>query len=212
VFFVMLPGCGGKKVTVDTQKNKFSYGVGLNIGNEIRKDSASFDVEALVQGIRDALSDSSKRLMTEQEAMQAITAHQQELMGRRGEENRKQGEVFLEENKKKEGVVTLPSGLQYKVIVAGTGKKPTKDQTVIAHYRGTLIDGREFDSSYRRGQPSTFAVREVIPGWTEALQLMPVGSRWILYIPSKLAYGEMGPPAIGPNATLIFDIQLIGIK
>ena len=210
---LVLPGCGGKKVTVETLKDKFSYSVGLNIGNEIKKDSISFDIDVLVQGIKDAQADSSKRLMTPQEAQQAITAYQQEMMSRRAETNRKEGQVFLEENKKKEGVITLPSGLQYKVVATGTGKPPRRDQTVITQYRGTLIDGKEFDSSYRRGEPATFVVGEVIPGWTEALQLMTVGSRWQLFVPANLAYGEMGrPPVIGPNATLIFEIQLLGIK
>jgi FKBP-type peptidyl-prolyl cis-trans isomerase len=210
---LVLPGCGGKKVSVENQKEKFSYSVGLNIGGEIRKDSVSFDIDALTQGIKDALADSSKRLMTPEQAQQAITAYQKEMMTRRAETNLKEGQAFLEENKKKEGVITLPSGLQYKVITAGDGKTPRKDQTVMTQYRGTLIDGKEFDSSYRRGVPATFVVSEVIPGWTEALQLMPVGSRWMLFVPPGLAYGDMGrPPVIGPNATLIFEIQLLGIK
>ncbi len=123
------------------------------------------------------------------------------------------GDAFLASNKVKPGVVTTPSGLQYKVIVAGTGPKPTANDTVTVHYAGTLINGTEFDSSYKRGQPATFAVNQVIPGWVEALQLMPVGSTWELYIPANLAYGQQGaPPAIGPNETLIFKVQLLGIK
>jgi FKBP-type peptidyl-prolyl cis-trans isomerase FklB len=127
------------------------------------------------------------------------------------ETNMKAGEKFLAENKNNEGVVSLPSGLQYKILKAGDGKKPTVDDKVVCHYRGTLIDGTEFDSSYRRNQPATFAVNKVIKGWTEALQLMPVGSRWQLVIPPQLAYGARGTGGIGPNATLIFDVDLISI-
>ena len=130
-----------------------------------------------------------------------------------GEKNKKEGEIFLETNKKKEGVQTLPSGLQYKVLKAGAGKKPTATDTVTVHYRGTLIDGKEFDSSYRRGKPATFPVNGVIPGWTEALQLMEEGAKWELFIPSNLAYGERSAGGdIGPNATLIFEVELISIE
>ena len=130
-----------------------------------------------------------------------------------GEKNKTEGDAFLAANKAKEGVVTLPSGLQYKIITAGTGPKPTLEQTVVCHYRGTLIDGKEFDSSYKRGQPATFPVKGVIKGWTEVLQLMPVGSKWQVFIPSDLAYGERGAGAdIGPNATLVFEIELVAIK
>jgi FKBP-type peptidyl-prolyl cis-trans isomerase FklB len=134
-------------------------------------------------------------------------------MKAQGEKNKKEGEAFLAENKKKEGVKTLPSGLQYKVIKEGTGKSPKATDKVSTHYRGTLIDGTEFDSSYKRGQPATFPVNGVIPGWTEALQLMKVGSKWQLFIPSKLAYGERGaPPVIGPYSVLIFTVELLAIK
>jgi FKBP-type peptidyl-prolyl cis-trans isomerase FklB len=130
-----------------------------------------------------------------------------------GDKNKKEGEAFLEANKKKDGVITLPSGLQYKILKEGSGAKPTATQTVKCNYRGTLIDGKEFDSSYKRGEPTEFPVGQVIKGWTEALQLMPVGSKWQLYIPSNLAYGENGGGSmIGPNAVLIFDIELISIK
>lgn len=123
------------------------------------------------------------------------------------------GEAFLEANKKKEGVVTLPDGLQYKVITEGKGAKPTLNDVVTVHYAGTLVDGKEFDSSYKRGEPATFPVSGVIAGWTEALQLMPAGSTWELYIPANLAYGDQGaPPVIGPNETLIFKVQLISVK
>jgi FKBP-type peptidyl-prolyl cis-trans isomerase FklB len=159
-------------------------------------------------------------LLTEEEARAAIMHLQAQLRQKQieamklaGEKNQKAGEAFLAENKKKEGVVTLPSGLQYKILKAGEGKKPTAEDTVVCNYRGTLIDGTEFDSSYKRGEPATFPVRGVIKGWTEALQLMPVGSKWQLFIPPTLAYGERGAGAqIGPDATLIFEVELISIK
>jgi len=138
---------------------------------------------------------------------------QEEETKKLGEKNRKEGEAFLAANKKKEGVKTLASGLQYKVIKPGTGKKPKSTDTVTTHYRGTLIDGTEFDSSYNRGQPATFPVHGVIPGWTEALQLMEEGAKWQLFIPSKLGYGERGAgQAIGPNATLIFEVELVSVQ
>ena len=146
-----------------------------------------------------------------------MMAFQKEVMAKQAEvakKNKTEGDAFLAENKKKEGVKTLPSGLQYKVIKAGTGKKPKMNDTVTVNYRGTLIDGTEFDNSYKRGQPATFQVNGVIPGWTEALQLMEQGAKWQLFIPSNLAYGERGAPGgqIGPNATLIFEIELISIQ
>ena len=159
-------------------------------------------------------------LLTEQEIREITTAFQKEMMAKQeelnkklGEKNKKEGEVFLAENKKKEGVKTLPSGLQYKVIKAGTGKKPKLTDTVTTNYRGTLIDGTEFDSSYRRGQPASFPVNGVIPGWTEALQLMEEGAKWQLFVPPNLAYGDRGAGRqIGPNATLIFEVELISIQ
>jgi FKBP-type peptidyl-prolyl cis-trans isomerase FklB len=135
------------------------------------------------------------------------------MMAKAAEDNKKAGESFLAENKKKEGVVTLPSGLQYKVLKAGDGKKPTDTDTVECNYRGTHIDGTEFDSSYRTGQPATFKVAGVIPGWREALKLMPVGSKWQIFVPSQLAYGTRGKPgSVGPNAALIFEVELLAIK
>ena len=133
-------------------------------------------------------------------------------MAAAGEANKKQGDAFMAANKTKEGVVTLPDGLQYKILTAGTGPKPLATDTVICNYKGTLIDGSEFDSSYKRGQPATFPVGGVIKGWTEALQLMPVGSKWQLFIPSDLAYGDRGQGPIGPNATLIFEVELVSIQ
>jgi len=206
-------------MTLTTQKDKQSYAIGMNIGKGLHRDSVDIDPNILAQGLKDALA-GGKTQMTDDEAKAALTAlqadvtkRQQEQMQVAGEANEKQGEAFLDANKTKEGVVTLPSGLQYKILTQGTGPKPIAADTVVCNYRGTLVDGTEFDSSYKRGQPATFAVGQVIPGWTEALQLMPVGSKWQLFIPSKLAYGARGPaPAIGPNSTLIFEVELLSIQ
>ncbi len=173
------------------------------------------DPELVSRGFRDALS-GAKALLTDQEIRDTIAAFQKEMTAKqdeRGKKNKKDGEAFLAENKKKEGIKTLPSGLQYKVIKAGTGKKPKLTDTVTTQYRGTLIDGTEFDSSYKRNAPASFPVNGVIPGWTEALQLMEEGAKWQLFVPSNLAYGERGAgTTIGPNATLIFEVELISIQ
>ncbi len=171
------------------------------------------------KGLQDMLA-GGKTLLTPDEAKAVITELQKAMVVKQaaaakaaGEKNKTEGEAFLAANKAKEGVVTLPSGLQYKVITTGTGPKPTLEQTVTCQYRGTLIDGKEFDSSFKRGQPASFPVKGVIKGWTEVLQLMPVGSKWQVFVPSALAYGERGAGAdIGPNATLIFEIELVVIK
>jgi FKBP-type peptidyl-prolyl cis-trans isomerase FklB len=205
--------------TLTTPKDKLSYAIGLNVGRSLQKDSVVVDPTILEQGLRDALS-GGKTLMTDEDARAAIVAIQTELrkkqeetMKQAGEVNKKQGDAFLAANKTKEGVVTLPSGLQYKILKEGTGPKPTATDSVVCNYKGTLIDGTEFDSSYKRGQPATFPVDKVIQGWTEALQLMPVGSKWQLFIPSEMAYGVRGPsPTIGVNSTLIFEIELLSIQ
>jgi FKBP-type peptidyl-prolyl cis-trans isomerase FklB len=174
----------------------------------------------LFRGLKDALA-GSKLLLTDEEAKAALTALQTEVRAKEeakskaaAVENKKSGEAFLAANKAKEGIVTLPSGLQYKVIKEGTGPKPTAEDTVLCHYRGTLVDNTEFDSSYKRGEPLKIPVGGVIKGWTEAIQLMPVGSKWQLFIPSDLAYGERGAPGspIGPNSALIFDVELISVE
>jgi FKBP-type peptidyl-prolyl cis-trans isomerase FklB len=207
-------------VVLKTQKDKVSYSIGMDIGMTLKNQSLEVDPAILARGIKDSMT-GQKPLMTEQEIRDTIGAFQKEMMAKQqelakqmGEKNKKEGEVFLAENKKKEGVKTLASGLQYKVIKAGTGKKPKATDTVTTHYRGTLVDGTEFDSSARQGKPATFQVKGVIPGWTEALQLMEEGAKWQLFIPSNLAYGERGTQGgpIGPNAALIFDIELISIQ
>ena len=202
-----------------TEKDKLSYAIGVNVGRSLQKDAVEVEANIVTQGLKDALA-GGKTLITEDEAKALITALQTDLhkkqdqaMQAAGEANKKQGEVFLAANKAKDGVVTLPSGLQYKVLTEGKGPKPTPSDTVVCNYKGTLIDGTEFDSSYKRGQPATFPVGQVIKGWTEALQLMPVGSKWELFIPSEMAYGPRGPtPAIGANSTLIFEVELLSIQ
>jgi len=206
-----------------TRKDKFSYALGMNIGNGykqgLEKQSVEFDADLIAQGVKDAMSGAKTRL-TEEEAKAVLTEVQtevnkqrQEKMKEAADKNKAEGEAFLAANKSKEGVVTLPSGLQYKILTAGIGPKPAASDQVNCNYRGTLIDGTEFDSSYKRGTPATFGVGQVIKGWTEALQLMPIGSKWQLFIPSSLAYGERGGPggAIGPNEALIFEVELLSI-
>ena len=202
-----------------TPKDKQSYAIGMDLGNQFRRMSVDVDPELLSKGLKDSLS-GGKTLMTEEEVRAAISEIQAEAKRKfaesrkaAGTDNKAAGDAFLAQNKSKEGVVTLPSGLQYKILKAGEGAKPTLDDTVVCGYRGTLIDGTEFDSSYKRNQPATFPVKGVIKGWTEALQLMPVGSKWELFIPPDLAYGERGAgDAIGPDATLIFEVELLSIQ
>lgn len=202
-----------------TQKEKLSYTIGADTGKALRQQEFDVDPEFLIRGLKDGLS-GDKLLMTDTELQATRTATQGEMMRKQaaqkqkaGEDNKKAGEAFLAENRKKEGVVALPSGLQYRILKSGDGKKPTDADTVECHYRGTLINGTEFDSSYARGNPATFGVKGVIPGWTEALKMMPVGSKWQLFIPSELAYGSRGAGRqIGPNETLVFEVELLGIK
>lgn len=202
-----------------TDKEKLSYSIGMDIGGKLKQQSIEVDPELLAQGLKDSYG-GGKTILTEDEARQAFMEFQQRQMAKQaeanrvlGEKNKADGEKFLAENAKKEGVKTLPSGLQYKVITPGKGKSPKATDTVTTNYRGTLIDGTEFDSSYKRGQPATFPVSGVIPGWTEALQLMKEGAKWELFLPSSLAYGDRGAgKEIGPNAALIFEVELISIK
>ena len=219
VFLFMAQGNAEEEGAPRNEKEKLSYSIGMEIGKNFKKQSIDVDPEVLLKGIQHAIS-GSKALMTDQEVRETLTAFQKERRAKQeeemrelGEKNRKEGEAFLAANKEKEGVKTLPSGLQYKVIKPGTGKKPKSTDTVTTHYRGTLIDGTEFDSSYKRGQPATFPVKGVIPGWTEVLQLMKEGAKWQLFVPPNLAYGERGAGhAVGPNATLIFEVELISIQ
>jgi FKBP-type peptidyl-prolyl cis-trans isomerase FklB len=209
----------GAPLVLKTQKDKVSYAIGLNIGKSFRKDSVDVNSAIFARGVKDAIT-GAKPLLTDDELKAVLTELQAELKKRQddvtraaGETNQKAGDTFLAENKTKDGVVALPSGLQYKIITAGTGPKPAETDSVVCNYRGTLLDGTEFDSSYKRGQPATFPVNGVIKGWTEALQLMPVGSKWQLFVPPDLAYGARGAGGeIGPNATLLFEVELVSIQ
>lgn len=204
-----------------TNKEKASYALGMNVGSSLRRQGVDIDPAIFEQGMKDAMA-GGKTLITEEEGRAALMQLQSELQSQKafqekalGDANKKDGDAFLAANKTKPGVVTLPSGLQYKILKEGTGPKPTATDTVKCTYKGTLIDGTEFDSTAKHGgQPSTFPVNGVIKGWTEALQLMPVGSKWQLFIPPDLAYGERGAPGgqIGPNATLIFEVELLSIE
>ena len=217
-------------LTLKTQKDKASYAVGLNVGRnlgaQLHQQSVELDQAILLRGVKDALA-GGKTLLTDDEVKAVLTQLQTEVRTRQQEKmkaeqekmkvaaegNKKEGEEFLAANKTKEGVVTLPSGLQYKILTEGTGPKPAAADTVSCNYRGTLLNGTEFDSSYKRGQPASFPVTGVIKGWTEALQLMPVGSKWQLFIPAELGYGDRGAGAdIGPGATLIFEVELLSIQ
>lgn len=213
------PARGATHSTLTTEKQKDSYALGMNVGRDLSRQPIDIDVTPFLQGMRDAL-EKRKSQLTDDEIKAALAQLQSQATTKAeaenkilGEANLKQGEEFLAGNKTKPGVVALPSGLQYKVITAGTGPKPTAADTVVCDYRGTLINGKEFDSSYKRGQPASFPVGGVIKGWTEALQMMPVGSKWELFIPPDLAYGARGAgPDIGPNSTLIFEVELHSIK
>jgi FKBP-type peptidyl-prolyl cis-trans isomerase FklB len=203
-----------------TNKEKASYALGMNVGTSLHRQSVDIDPDLFAQGLKDAIS-GKKPLITEEEGRAALTQLQNDVrtqqaqrMKEEGDANKKAGDAYLAANKAKPGVVTLPSGLQYKILKEGTGPKPTATDTVECNYTGTLINGTEFDSSAKHGGPAKFPVNGVIKGWTEALQLMPVGSKWQLFIPSDLAYGERGTPdgSIGPNSTLVFDVELLSIE
>jgi FKBP-type peptidyl-prolyl cis-trans isomerase FklB len=206
-------------LALKTPKDKFSYSLGMKMGENLHKQSVPVDPAILARGLKDGLA-GGKTLLTDDEAQAAIVEvqngmrkKQQEKMQEVGAANKKEGADYLAANKTKQGVVTLPSGLEYKVVKEGTGPKPTASDTVVCNYRGTLINGTEFDSSSKHGGPATFPVGGVIKGWTEALQLMPVGSKWQLFVPSDLAYGDRGAGGdIGPDTTLIFDVELLSIE
>lgn len=208
-----------QKVQLIGEKDKISYSIGLNIGHNFKQQSIEIKLEPLFKGIEDALLN-KKPLMSNEEikvTMDSFRKQMTEKIKKKKEgaaaQNVKDGKGFLEKNKLEKGIITLPSGLQYRIVKEGSGIKPVLTDTVVTHYRGKLLSGVEFDSSYKRGKPATFPVNGVIKGWTEALQLMTVGSKWELFIPAHLAYGKNGASnVIGPNATLIFDIELLEIK
>jgi FKBP-type peptidyl-prolyl cis-trans isomerase FklB len=208
-----------EKLELKDQKDKESYSLGYQFGQSLKSQGVDINLDIYGSGIRDAFGGKEPQ-MSQEEIRATLTSLQQRLMAAQQKElkekaakNLEEGKKFLVENKKKGGIKTLPSGLQYKVLSEGSGKTPKAEDTITVNYKGTLIDGTEFDSSYKRGQPATFQVKGVIEGWTEALQLMKEGSKWQLFIPPELAYGERGAGRdIGPNATLIFEVELLSIK
>ncbi len=202
-------------VKLDSDLQKLSYSMGVFFGQTVTRQNMDLDVPAFMQAVEDVLKDSELKIGMEemQTILSAYQQKEQEERFAKANTNKLAGEKFLAENKDRDGVILLDSGLQYKVIKNGEGDKPKVNDTVVVHYRGTLLDGTEFDSSYSRGEPAELGVDRVIKGWQEALQLMPVGSKWQIVVPSELAYGTRGAGnAIGPNSTLLFDIELIAIK
>jgi FKBP-type peptidyl-prolyl cis-trans isomerase FklB len=219
VGFLFTPSFADEKVELKDEKDKESYSLGYQFGQSFKEQGVEINLDIYASGIKDAFGGKEPK-MSQEEIRATLTSLQQRLMASRqkelkekGAKNLEDGKKFLAENKKKEGIKTLPSGLQYKVLTQGSGKMPKAEDTVTVNYKGTLIDGTEFDSSYKRGQPATFQVKGVIKGWTEALQLMKEGSKWQLFIPPELAYGVWGAGRdIGPNSTLIFEVELLSIK
>jgi FKBP-type peptidyl-prolyl cis-trans isomerase FklB len=208
-----------KKEDLDSQKKKVSYAIGLDIGKNFKARSMDIDLDVLFQGLKDAQK-TGEPLLKDDEIQKVMTQFQQDMMKAEqekrqaaGQGNKAKEEAFLKENAQKPGIKVTSSGLQYKVITQGTGPLPKESDTVKVHYRGNLLDGTEFDSSYKRNEPAVFPLKGVIKGWTEALQLMKVGSKYQIFLPSSLAYGENGAgQVIGPNATLIFEVELLGIE
>jgi len=212
--------CGGREPVTDlpTFEARAAYAIGQNVGGQLAASGVELDLDALFQGFRDAM-DGSEPLLDEMQIMQTMQEFQmrsEESLMRQAEEaasaNQAEAESYLAENAGRDGVVTTDSGLQYRVMVQGDGLTPGPADRVRVHYRGTFIGGEQFDSSYDRGEPAVFGVNQVIPGWTEALQLMQVGSRVELVIPGNLAYGQNAPPNFGPNRTLLFEVELLGIE
>jgi FKBP-type peptidyl-prolyl cis-trans isomerase FklB len=215
IFSLVSTGFGEDKPQLKDLKDKVSYSVGLSVGSNFRKQGQDLNPDAVLAGLKDALSGKQPALSEKemQETMEAWSKQMEDKQKAVGEKNATDGVKFLAENKSKSGVKTTASGLQYKVIKEGSGAQPKVTDTVTVHYRGTLINGTEFDSSYKRGQPASFPVNGVIKGWTEALQLMKAGSKYQLFIPSSLAYGERAAGAdIAPNSTLIFEVELLDVK
>jgi FKBP-type peptidyl-prolyl cis-trans isomerase FklB len=209
----------GEKLELKDQKDKESYSLGYQFGQTLKAQNVEINVDVYTSGIRDSLGGKDSLMSQEEiratisDLQKRIAAVRQKELKEKAEKNLAESRAFLAENGKKEGIKTLPSGLEYKVVTEGSGKTPKAEDTVTVHYKGTLIDGTEFDSSYKRGQPATFKVKGVIKGWTEALQLMKEGSKWQLFIPPELGYGEraMGTQ-IPPNSALIFEVELIAVK
>jgi FKBP-type peptidyl-prolyl cis-trans isomerase FklB len=209
---------GAEKPALKDTKDRESYSLGYQFGEHLKAQKVDIDLDLYVSGIRDALGGATPKLSqneiraTVAEFQKRLSAARQKEIKEIADKNLADGKAYLEENKKKDGVITLPSGLQYKILTEGSGKLPKAADSVTVNYRGTLVDGTEFDSSYKRGQPVTFQVGKVIPGWTEGLQLMKEGSKWQLFIPPQLAYGARGTIRIPPNSTLIFEVELLAVK
>jgi FKBP-type peptidyl-prolyl cis-trans isomerase FklB len=208
-----------EKVEIKDQKDKESYSLGYQFGTSLKMQGVDINLDVYTSAIRDALSGKQPQMSSEEmqstimAIRQRVAEVQQKALKEQGDKNLAEGKAFLTANAKKEGVKTLPSGLQYKVLTEGKGKTPKKSDTVTVHYRGTFMNGTEFDSSISRGQPATFKVDGVIPGWTEVLQLMKEGAKWQIFVPAELAYGERGmPPRIPPQSTLVFDVELISVQ
>ncbi len=212
-FFMFIANVSAVKI--ETNKQKLSYSMGIFFGQTVIRQEMEIDIPAFMQAVEDVLNKSEKKL-SDDEMQKIINTYQKkekEKQITQSTNSKEDGEKFLAENRNNDGVIVLASGLQYKIIKNGEGIKPLADSRVVVHYRGTLINGTEFDSSYARGEPIELGLNQVIKGWQEALQLMPVGSKWQVFIPSELAYGERGAGrVIGPNSTLIFDIELLSIK
>ncbi|MBD3670738.1 MAG: FKBP-type peptidyl-prolyl cis-trans isomerase [Gammaproteobacteria bacterium] len=199
----------------DTSKERISYTLGIQLGQNFKQDNIDLDLDHFVQALEDVLQGRQSKLSNQemQQAMMALREQKQKEMAKLAEDNKKAGAAFMDKNRKADGVKETASGLQYKVIKPGDGAKPTLQDTVTVHYRGTLIDGTVFDSSYKRGEPATFPLQGVIKGWQEALQMMKVGGKWMVYIPANLAYGaQAAGPTIPPNSTLVFEVELLDIK
>ncbi len=205
------PAKSATETTLTTDKQKEGYALGMNIGKGLQNQSIEVDIPSMERGLRDSMS-GAKPLLSDDEIKAELAQLNKETQQVQADKGMKESQAFLAENKTKPGVTALPDGLQYKVITQGTGPKPKATDTVVCNYRGTFINGQVFDDSYKRGQPATFPVDHIIKGWTEALQLMPVGSKWQLFIPPDLAYGASGRGPIPPNTTLIFEVELISIK
>ncbi len=219
------PAIGADERPLASQREKISYTLGVASGKNLKGQSIDIDPDIMARGLKDSLS-GAKPLLTDQEMHEAMTAFRKEIDDRKmeaakdravrelramAEKNRKEGEAFLTENRKREGVTTLPSGLQYRKLREGTGRTPKPTDAVVVHYRGTLVNGTEFDSSYKRNEPATVPVDSVIKGWQEGLSLMQEGAKWQLYIPSELAYGENGTRSVEPNSTLVFEVELLSV-